>query len=516
MKAIDFDENGNRKEVDIPADLKDDAMAEREALVEVAAEADDTLLEKYFENGTLDDADVLKGLRTGITNGTVFPVLFGSAARNMGVQLLLDFIVEYMPSPASRLPVKAIKTGKQDALEVKCNISEKTIAYVYKTAVEGHLGEMSYVKTFGGTINPSSDLYNQQKSSTERIGAIFTFQGKDRVELKSIPAGDIGVLVKLKDTHTSNTLTASGFDYSIPPVEYINPVMDVAIKSVKKGEEEKIATGLHKIAEEDPTFRLVSDPALKQQVLYGQGPTHIDVLVSKVKNRYGVDIELVKPKIPYRETIKGKAEKQYKHKKQSGGRGQYGDVYLRLEPNSRGEGFEFLDEIKGGVIPNKFIPAVEKGVIESMIHGGLAGSQVVDVKVALYFGSYHDVDSSDMAFKIAGSMAFREAFLEAKPVLLEPIMNVQITVPDEFTGDVMGDLSSRRGKIAGMDPDGKNQIIRASIPQAELYQYSVDLRSMTQGQGVYSLEFSHYEEVPHDATQKVIEEAKRAKEEDEA
>lgn len=516
MKAIDFDENGNRQEVDIPADLKDDAMAEREALVEVAAEADDTLLEKYFENGTLDDADVLKGLKTGITNGTVFPVLFGSAARNMGVQLLLDFIVEYMPSPASRLPVKAIKTGKEETIEVKCNISEKTIAYVYKTAVEGHLGEMSYVKTFGGTINPSSDLYNQQKSSTERIGAIFTFQGKDRVELKSIPAGDIGVLVKLKDTHTSNTLTASGFDYSIPPVEYTNPVMDVAIKSVKKGEEEKIATGLHKIAEEDPTFRLISDPALKQQVLYGQGPTHIDVLVSKVKNRYGVDIELVKPKIPYRETIKGKAEKQYKHKKQSGGRGQYGDVYLRLEPNGRGEGFEFLDEIKGGVIPNKFIPAVEKGVIESMIHGGLAGSQVVDVKVALYFGSYHDVDSSDMAFKIAGSMAFREAFMEAKPVLLEPIMNVQITVPDDFTGDVMGDLSSRRGKIAGMDPDGKNQIIRASIPQAELYQYSVDLRSMTQGQGVYSLEFSHYEEVPHDATQKVIEEAKRAKEEDEA
>lgn len=289
--------------------------------------------------------------------------------------------------------------------------------------------------------------------------------------------------------------------------------MDVAIKAKSKGDEEKISNGLHKLLEEDPTFRLTSDAALKQQVLYGQGSTQIEVLTEKLHKRFGVEVALVKPRIPYRETIRGKAEKQYRHKKQSGGRGQFGDVFLRIEPNTRGAGFEFLNQIKGGVIPSKFIPAVEKGVTEALANGGLAGAPVVDVKVALYFGSFHEVDSSDMAFKIAGLMAFREGYTDCKPVLLEPIFNVEVTVPDEFTGDVMGDLSSRRGKIAGMDPDGRNQIIRAAVPQSELYQYSVDLRSMTQGQGVYSLDFSHYEEVPHEQTQKVIEEAKALKEE---
>jgi elongation factor G len=280
--------------------------------------------------------------------------------------------------------------------------------------------------------------------------------------------------------------------------------MDVAIKPKTKGDEERIATGLHKLREEDPTFKLIADPALQQQVLYGQGSTHIDVIVEKLKKRFGVDVDLTKPKIPYRETVKGKTEIQYKHKKQSGGRGQYGDVYIRIEPKPRGTGFEFVDEIKGGVIPGKYLPAIEKGVVEAMLHGGLSGSQVVDVKVAVYYGSYHDVDSSDMAFKIAGLMAFKNGFLESKPVLLEPICNVAVTVPDEYTGDVMGHLSSKRAKIAGMDPDGRNQIIRATVPQAELYQYSVDLRSMTQGQGFYTLEFSHYEEVPHEQAQRII------------
>lgn len=514
MKAYTFDDNGNRTNVDIPADLKDEAEAQRESLVEVAAESDDEILEKYFEDGTLSNEDFMKGLRKGIEQGKVYPVLFGSAAKNIGLNVLMDFIVDYMPSPDKKKTVIATKTDSEETVEVKIDSNEKPLCYVYKTATEGHMGEMSFIKCYSGTVKPSSDLFNQQKNSNERIGQVHTFQGKNRIEIPSIPAGDIGVLVKLKDTHTCNTLAAPGLNLTIPQVEYTNPVMDVAVKSAKKGEEEKIANGFNKLKEEDPTFKLISDPALKQQVLYGQGPTHIDVLTTKLKNRFGVEVELVKPKIPYRETVKGKAEKQYKHKKQSGGRGQYGDVYIRIEPNSRGAGFEFIDEIKGGVIPSKFIPAVEKGVVESMQSGGLAGSQVVDVKVALYFGSYHDVDSSDMAFKIAGSMAFRNGFLEAKPVLLEPIYNVEITVPEDYTGDVMGDVSSRRGKIAGMDPDGKNQVIRATIPQAELYNYSVDLRSMTQGQGVYSLNFSHYEEAPHEVAQKIIEEAKRLKEED--
>jgi elongation factor G len=511
MKAYTFD-GGNRNETDIPADLKDQAEAEREALVEVAAEADDALLEKYFDAGTLDNAEVLKGLKAGIAAGKVYPVLVGSAYNDIGVQLLLDFIAEYLPTPDMMSAIKAVKTGKQDALDLPMNSSGKPVGFVFKTVSEGHLGEMVFVKLFSGSIKASDELRNQQTGATERINQITVFQGKNRAEVGSMAAGDIGVFVKLKDTHTGNTLAGGGASITVPPVDFTNPVMDVAVKAKSKGDEEKIANGLSKLKEEDPTFRLVSDPALKQQVLYGQGPTHIDVLVDRLKTRFGVEVELVKPKIPYRETVKGKAEKQYKHKKQSGGRGQYGDVYIRIEPNKRGGGFEFLNEIKGGVIPNKYIPAVEKGIIESMQHGALAGSQVVDVKVALYFGSYHDVDSSDMAFKIAGLMAFKEGFMEAKPVILEPIYNVEITVPDDFTGDVMGDISSRRGKIAGMDPDGKNQIIRATVPQAELYQYSVDLRSMTQGQGVYTLSFSHYEEVPHDAAQKVIEEALREKE----
>ncbi|MCH7948809.1 MAG: elongation factor G, partial [candidate division Zixibacteria bacterium] len=388
----------------------------------------------------------------------------------------------------------------------------KASAFIFKTFSEGHLGELSFFRAYSGTIKSGLDLKNQQNNSGERASQTYTFQGKNRIDVQSIAAGDIGVLVKLKNTHTGNTLADSSFSVTFPEVEFPNPVMDTAIKSKTKGDEEKIATGLHKLHEEDPTFKLVSDPALQQQVLYAQGSTHIDVLMEKLKARYGVEVVLVRPKIPYRETIKSKTEKQYKHKKQSGGRGQYGDVHLRIEPNVRGTGFEFLNELKGGVIPSKYVPAVEKGVVESMQHGGLAGSQVVDVKVALYYGSFHDVDSSDLAFKIAGMMAFKQGFMECKPVLLEPIYNLTVTVPDDNTGDVMGDLSSRRGKIAGMDPDGRNQIIRASVPQAELYQYSVDLRSMTQGQGIYALEFSHYEEVPHDTALKVIEMSKAEKE----
>lgn len=356
------------------------------------------------------------------------------------------------------------------------------------------------------------ELRNQQTRTVERVTQIYTFHGKNRSEITSVPAGDIGVLVKLKDTHTGNTLIQNGMAFIIPPSVYPDPVMDVAIKAKSKGDEEKIATGLQKLNEEDPTFRIISDPDLKQTVLYAQGSTHIEVLTDKLKQRYGVDVDLAKPKIPYRETVRGKAETQYRHKKQSGGRGQFGEVHIRIEPNTRGGGFEFIDAIKGGVIPSKFIPAVQKGIVEQMHHGGLAGAPVVDVKVTLYYGSFHEVDSSDMAFKIAGSMAFKQGFLESKPVLLEPVCNVEVLVPDDFTGDVMGDLSSRRGKIAGMDPEGKHQRIRATIPQAELYQYSVDLRSMTQGQGVYALNFSHYEEVPHEISQKIIEQAKSEQE----
>ncbi len=513
MKAYTYDGDGKMATSDVPDDLKAEAESAREKLVELAAEGDDALLEKFFEEGTLSDSDFKQGFRKGIASGRIYPILCGSATSNIGVTQLTDFAAAYLPAPNEMPLVAAHVTDSEDPAEIVCDASGKPVFYIFKTVAESHLGELSLFKAYSGTATSGADLSNQQTGNAERITQMYTLQGKSRVDLTSVVAGDVGALVKLKDSHTGNTLTTKGHAVSIVPVTYPNPVMDVAIRAKSKGDEEKIATGLAKLREEDPTFRLASDAALGQQVLYGLGPTHIEVLTEKLRLRFGVEVELAKPKIPYRETVKGRSEQQYRHKKQSGGRGQFGDVHIKLEPNVRGGGFEFVDEIKGGVIPSKFIPAVEKGVIESLAKGGLAGSQVVDVKVRLFYGSYHEVDSSDMAFKIAGLMAFREAYMQAKPVILEPIYNVQVTVPEDYTGDVMGDLSSRRGKIAGMDPDGKHQVIRATVPQSELYQYAVDLRSMTQGQGVYALDFSHYEEVPFDAAQKIIEQTQREKEE---
>ncbi|MFH2049484.1 MAG: elongation factor G [bacterium] len=514
LKAFEFDAEGNRKDIDIPSDINDAVKAAHKNIIEVAAEADDALMEKFFEEDTLSIDDIKKGLLAGIIKGETVPVLVGSASKNIGVKLLLDFANEYLPAPNQMPPVTVKNAVNGETKPLLCDPTGNTLAFIFKTATEGHLGELAYFKVFSGKIDAGMDLKNYQTGSSERATQIYTLQGKNRTDLPSISAGDIGVLVKLKNSHTSNSLIKGNSDFIIPPVVYPNPVMDVAVQAKSKGDEDKVASGLHKLNEEDPTFKLVADPALKQLVLYGQGSTHIEIINEKLKARYGVEVDLVKPRIPYRETIKGKAETQYRHKKQSGGRGQFGDVHIRLEPNVRGGGFEFIDAIKGGVIPSKFIPAVEKGVIEQMVHGGLAKAQVVDVKVTLFYGSYHEVDSSDMAFKIAGLMAFKQAFLEAKPILLEPICNVEILVPSEFAGDVMGDISSRRGKISGMDPDDNYQKIRATVPQAELYQYSVQLRSMSQGQGVYSLEFSHYEEVPFETTQKIIEEAKQLAEEE--
>jgi elongation factor G len=342
---------------------------------------------------------------------------------------------------------------------------------------------------------------------------MYEIIGKDRKEVAEAEAGDIIALVKLKNTHTGNTLCDKSRSIELPLPLYPEPVMDMSIRPKAKGDDEKVNMALNKLNESDPTFRVIQDPALKQTLMFGQGPTQVDLIVDKLKTRFGVEVNLEKPRIPYRETIKGKTEVQGKYKKQTGGRGQYGDCWLRLEPLERGGGFEFVDEVKGGVIPSKYIPSVEKGVIEAMQEGSLGGSQVVDVKVAVYFGSFHAVDSSDMAFKVAASMAFKDGFLKSNPTILEPIYNITVLVPDDFTGDVMGDISSRRGKIIGMDPLGRMQRVRASVPQAELYGYAVDLRSMTQGQGIYTREFSHYEEVPHDVGAKLQEEYKKSRQE---
>ncbi|PKK81927.1 MAG: elongation factor G [candidate division Zixibacteria bacterium HGW-Zixibacteria-1] len=513
MKGITFDDKGQPTVGDIPGDLMAAAKAAQQKLMEAVAESDDALLEKFFEQGELSNDEMLSGLKKAIAKQLVYPVLFGSADLNSGVQTLIDFITDYFPAPNIMPPMNLMNTSSDEVETVEMVSTGAPIAYVFKSISEAHIGDISLFKVISGKINQGLDLYNHVKNASERIGQVYSVTGKERSEVEAVNAGDIGAMVKLKNTAGGDTLAPKDKRLAVPAVEFPEPVMDVGIKPKSKGDEEKLSTGLQKLRDEDPTFSIVIDPALKQTVLFTQGSTHTEIVLSKLHKKYSVEVDTFKPRIPYRETIKGKTEIQHRYKKQSGGRGQYGDVHLRIEPVPRGEGFVFADEVKGGVIPGKYIPSVEKGVVEAMEAGGLAGSPVVDVRVAVFYGSYHAVDSSDMAFKIAASMAFKEGFLQCKPVLLEPISKVEILVPEDFTGDVMGDLSSRRGKIAGMDPEGRYTRIRATVPQAELYNYSVDLRSMTSGQGVYSRTFSHYEEVPREIMEKVIADIKQANEE---
>lgn len=502
MKAITFDEKGKPIRGDIPAEARGDADAAREKLMEVVAESNDELLERFFDQGTLSDEEMGAGLKKGIAAGAMYPVLAAAAPLNTGVSSFLDFIVDFLPGPADTGPITATRDDTGGGIEIPCSATDATAAYVFKTISEQHVGDMSLVKLYAGKLNSGMDLINVQNGS-ERIGQVYEICGKDRKEIDAANAGDIIALVKLKNTHTGDSLCAKDRRVILAVPDFPEPVMDMAVRPRAKGDDERMGLGLNKLHESDPTFKVVHDPALKQTLLFGQGDAQIDLIVEKLKSRFSVEVELDRPRIPYRETVTGKTEVQGKYKKQTGGRGQYGDCWLRIEPLERGAGFEFADEVKGGVIPGKFIPSVEKGVVEAMQEGGLCGAQVVDIRVAVYFGSYHSVDSSDMAFKVAASIGFKEGYLKCRPVILEPIYNIQVIVPDDYTGDVMGDISSRRGKIIGMDPLGKMQMVRASVPLAELYKYSVDLRSLTQGQGVYSREFSHYEEVPPDISQKL-------------
>jgi len=383
---------------------------------------------------------------------------------------------------------------------------------VFKISAESHVGEMSFFRVFSGTLSEGSDIQNTTRNVSEKIGQLYVMNGKNRKEVGQLHAGDIGATVKLKDTHTGNTLADKKNPVILDGIDFPAPVIRIAVEPKSKGDEDKISSGLNLLHEQDPTFLVNYDGELQQTIISGQGELHLDIIVKRLKDKFGVEVELVEPKIPYRETIHGTCETQGKYKKQSGGRGQYGDVWIKIEPLSSGEGFEFVDNIVGGVIPGKFIPAVEKGIREAMEEGVLAGYQVVDVRVSLYDGSYHNVDSSEMAFKVAGSMAFKKAFAEANPVLLEPIYDIEVVVPEEYMGDVMGDISSRRGKISGMDSEGPFQIVKAKVPLAELYRYSTTLRSITHGRGLHRRKFSHYETVPADVTRKIIEAAKAEKE----
>lgn len=517
MKVVNHGDPVSKKVTleEIPGDLKSQAESLREELIEKIAESSEELMDKFFENGTLSDDEIKKGLKAGIINRSIIPAFAVSSNKGIGHTSFMDFAVDYFPAPNERKEPEAELVGKDQKVKVPCSSSNKTALLIFKSLSEQHVGELSLFKVYSGSIAPGMDLLNAKKNKSERIAQIFVLNGKNRKDVSKLEAGDIGAVVKLKDTHTNDTLSTKDFSIALSPVKFPDPVIRAAIAAKSKGEEDKISSGLHTIHEENPTLVVHFDPELSQTIISGQGELQLALAVKLLKDRYNVDVDLVEPRIPYRETIKGRCDDaEFKHKKQSGGRGQYGHVHLKLEPTPRGEGFEFVDAIVGGVVPGRFIPAVEKGLKEIMTKGILTGSKVIDVRVTLFDGTYHNVDSDEVSFKLAASQAFKKGFMLAKPVILEPIYDIVVKVPEEYMGDVMGDISSRRGKISGMDAEGPFQIIKAKIPLAELYKYSTQLRSLTQGRGVHTRDFSHYEEVPKDVESKIIEEYEKSKEEE--
>jgi elongation factor G len=516
MKLLKYPAGGNGKytEQDIPSEAQGKARELRQQLLELIAETDEALLNKYLEQGGLSEPEIRQALRQGLRERKIFPLLCVAATQNVGASSLLDFVVDYVSSPPEWGDIDGTVPGGNGAgkVKIKQDPNAQPSLFVFKTVSESHVGDLSYFRVYSGTVSPGLDLVNNSNGKFERLAQLYVMNGKDRKEIGNLLAGDIGAVVKLKDTHTNNTLSSKAFPVLYPPIAFPEPVFHAAVHPKAKGDEDRIATGLHALHQEDPTFLFRVDGELHQTVISGQGELHLDILVRRLKQRYSVDVDLTEPKVPYRETIKAVVkDAEYKHKKQTGGHGQYGHVHLRLEPRRRGEGFEFVDEIVGGVVPGKFIPAVEKGVVETMKEGVLAGYPVVDIRVALHYGSFHDVDSSEMAFKIAASQAFKKGFIEAKPILLEPIYNIEVKVPEDAMGDVMGDISSRRGKISGMEGVGHYQIIRAQVPQAELFKYATVLRSRTGGRGVFKASMSHYEEMPREQVEKVVAAAQKDK-----
>ena len=517
MKEIVYDSAESKKftEKEISDTHKAKAEKMREELVEKIAESSEELMNKFFEEGTLNETELKQGLKAAIINRSIMPVFAVSAAKGVGIVNFIDFAVNYFPSPLERVGNKAKMLGSDNEVEIKCDINGEPTAFVFKSLSEAHVGELSVFKVFSGKLKTGMDILNTSRGKTERLGQLFILNGKNRKEVSELTAGDIGAVVKLKDTHTGNTLSSKNYSLIIEDIDYPAPTIRAAVLARSKGDEDKISSGLHIFHEENPTVKVHFDPELGQTIISGQGELQLDLAVKMLKDRYKVEVDLIEPKIPYRETIKAVIENaEYKHKKQSGGRGQYGHVVLKLEPLPRGTGIEFVDAIVGGVVPRNFIPAVEKGLHEITTKGILTGSKVVDIKTTLHFGSYHNVDSDEVSFKLATVNAFKKGFLEAKPMLLEPIYDVSVKVPEVYMGDVMGDLSSRRGKISGMEAEGPFQVIKAKVPLSELYKYSTHLRSITSGRGVHLRAFSHYEEMPKDAQEKVIEEFKKAKEEE--
>lgn len=507
-KAYVF-EGGKMVEKPVPADLTAKVEEYKTMLVEAVAETDDDLLTKYLDGQELSAEELLSGARRGTINGQLIPVMATSSLKNIGVTNLLDVVTEFIPSPVDRGEI----SGSKDETR-KPSDTEPFSALVFKTMADPFVGKLTLFRIYSGVIKSDSQVYNSSKGKNERIGQLFIIKGKTQEPTNELGAGDIGGVAKLQDVYTGDTLCDKDKQIIFPTIEFPKPKLSLAVEPKAKGDEEKIGAGLARLTEEDPTFQVVKDPVTHEFVVSGMGDLHIEVITSKLHKKFGVEVNLKAPKIAYKETIKGSTKVEGKHKKQSGGRGQFGHVWLELNPLPGGT-FEFVDKIFGGSVPQNYRPAVEKGVRETMEKGVLAGYPVVDVQVVLYDGSYHPVDSSEMAFKIAASMAFKKGFMDAKPILLEPIFNVEVRTPEEYMGDVIGDLNKKRGKILGMEPDGKYQVVRAMAPQAELTKYAIDLRSMTQGRADFSIEFDHYEEVPSHQAEVIIAEAKKQMAEEE-
>jgi len=508
-KAFVFAADGTGKfmESAIPDDIAVVAEEYREKLIEAVAESDEKLMEKFFDSGTLPDEDIVAGLRKQVSEGKIYPVLFSSATANIGIAQLLNAIVNYLPDAVSRGTVTG-KDSRGADVERKIADSEPFSAFVFKTFSDPFTGRISLFRIYSGVLTAETQPFSVTKGVTERFGQIATLQGKTLVTTTKLHAGDIGAAPKLKETVTGDTLSDKTHQITYPAVKWVEPVISFAIEPKSRGDEDKISSAIHKLMDEDLGLGYSREVQTKEFLLSGQGQMHVELAVARLKKRYGVEVLLHPPKVPYRETIKGKADVQGKHKKQSGGHGQYGDCKIRMEPLPRGGDFEFVNEVFGGAIPRNYIPAVEKGIQEARIKGVLAGFPTVDFRVILYDGSYHDVDSSEMAFKIAGSLAFKKAIREAKPILLEPVMNVEVNAPEEFAGDLMGDLNSRRGRVQGMDVQGRNTVIKAQVPLSEVLSYASDLTSKTGARGSYTMEFSHYDEVPSQLAEKIIAHAK--------
>ncbi len=502
------DGSGRFKEVEIPEDLESDARASREQLVEMIAESDDELMERYFEEGTLSEDEMRTGLRKSFREGSIFPVFCVSSIHNIGVKQLLDQMVDLFPNPMERAPFKGVTRQSEEA-EIIPSADGPLTVYVFKTFADPFAGRINILRVISGTLKSDTSLKNLTRDKSERFGSLQVFQGKGHEAVPELRAGDIGGVLKLKDTGTGDTLGAPALKVTVKEVEFPEPAISFAVEPRTRGDEEKISSAIAKVLEEDPSLRFSRDAQTQEFLLAGTGQVHIEVVVNRLKNRYGVDVNLKPPKVPYRETIVGTADVQGRHKKQTGGHGQFGDCKIRMEPLERGEGFDFADKIFGGSIPKGYIPAVEKGIREAALKGFIAGYPVVDFRVTLYDGSYHNVDSSEMAFKIAGALAFRKAMQQARPVLIEPVMDIEVYVPEEFAGDVMGDLNGRRGKIQGMDVRGTTQIVRAQVPFAEMLNYAPVLTSMTGGRGSYHMEPSHYDIVPPHMAEQIVKKAKQ-------